>query len=346
METTDTSSIIQGSNSTLTSTTMRNTPEAGFETRIDESADAVATHNNNDESLYGFESYGDNLPQQERNDETNENLDNEENRRHASSSPPSSTLMKVLLAVIRKIFIVWLRFLCIPFTCFMPRKLLHVISIFLLCIHLIVQKMLDTIPHLWIEIFSIIGRENIPQELQNAIFSGKNDTSFTQIEIFKHVLEAMLGLTGKYQQHNSQESHSGSESGSEMNSIVDRFMISIFVPTTILSIFLLITMTIFLCIHMVLQIALYMTNYMSNDRPLENSSTLVLMGFLSIITLETILPWLCLFFGVYITFAVGGYVFILSIIFMYLSWMIISYLRERMYADFQDGTNVGFEHDS
>jgi hypothetical protein len=66
-----------------------------------------------------------------------------------------------------------------------------------------------------------------------------------------------------------------------------------------------------------------------------SSSPFVLWGILSILILETVLPWICLSVGIYLSFSVGGFAWVLFITSMYLLWMGLIYLRNRIYIGFQ-----------
>mmetsp|Transcript_1768 Transcript_1768/g.2554 ORF Transcript_1768/g.2554 Transcript_1768/m.2554 type:complete len:442 (-) Transcript_1768:111-1436(-) len=68
-----------------------------------------------------------------------------------------------------------------------------------------------------------------------------------------------------------------------------------------------------------------------------SSSPFVLWGILSILILETAVPWICLSVGVYLSFSVGGFVFLLFIIFTIFIYFGLRRLRNRITIDFQEG---------
>ncbi len=179
----------------------------------------------------------------------------------------------------------------------------------------------------------------------------------------------------EYQQQGS-GSNSNASAGSSLLALLEKPIVSIMIPTTILSIFLLITMTVFLLIHIIFQAFIYISSYFANDNYMSNndttndnqirggrgagggndnndrnrgsdativqstsvsSSPFVLWGILSILILETALPWICLSVGIYLSFSLGGFVFLLFVIFMCFLYFGLRRLRNRITIGFQEG---------
>ena len=243
-------------------------------------------------------------------------------------------------------------------TCSIPTRPLYIISISLLCIHQIVQKIIEYMPHVWFMVFDLIGHANLPERLQN--LTPSSSIHMTEIDILEEIMESLIDHTFA----NSKTS-SSIIVNDDHDSLLAQFkkpLLSIMIPTTILSIFIVITTTTFLLLHMTFQAAFYACNrYFSNENENNNdndteldggmrstttsflsstSSPILLWGILSILILETVLPWICLCFGLYLSISVGGLtwcIFISSMILI--STAVLRYLRSRVYIGFQEGFN-------
>lgn len=237
-----------------------------------------------------------------------------------------------------------------------PTRQLYIISISLLCIHQIVEKVIECMPHVWFMAFDLIGHGNLPERLQN--LTPASTMHMTKIDILEEIMESWIEESFA----NSKISSSSSITTDDHESLlahVKKPLLSIMIPTTILSIFIVLTTTTFLFLHMTFQAILYTSSrFLSNESDGNNdqidggrggrstttsflsspSSPLVLWGVLSILILETVLPWMCLCFGLYLSISVGGLTwcfFIFSIVFI--STTVLRYLRTRIYVGFQEG---------
>ncbi len=203
------------------------------------------------------------------------------------------------------------------------------------------------------------------QHQQQQIQPHRQYSNMTEMELLKQILGAIIDEAfpnpNQYLQHHDNEGINSISNNNDswirtsdmfVHDYVKKPILSIMIPTTILSIFLVITTTIFLMIHISFQSFVYISSRISSDNINNNgrngqhnhnnerigdmhSSPLVVWGIIAILMLETILPWICLSFGVYLSFSVGGFAWSIFVSTLYLTSVGLRYLRNRVYIGFQ-----------
>lgn len=236
--------------------------------------------------------------------------------------------------------------LMLSFTNHMPTKQLHAVSIVLLFIHMLLKKSLDILPSLLIKLFLFIGGEETfeinhaaPVKMSTSIYSSKWNTDILKLEmIFEQILTRGL-LSEKF----LARSHNFSSSNNiKWTTFMDTPLTALMLPTTILSIFLLITMTMFLAFHVIFQCCMFFSSWSNghNSSGSTSSSPVFMAGIMFLLLLENILPWAFFASGFYLSFQIGGVVWLLFTVSTYILWISLRCLRSFVFSRFQDGRDL------
>lgn len=254
-----------------------------------------------------------------------------------SSSPATVTLViRALITMMRCVLYFWFSFFWSTFTNHMPTRQLYTVSIILLSIHSMLQKLFEYLPRVLRSIVYYIGVEDIMQEFNAQNYPTSKPSP--EVSILEQMLEGFMGRhdsagfgdllavvsPGVYSvgqvartiASSTVSPHSGlgleEDTAAVAVRILERPIVSIMLPTAILSIFLLLTMSMFLFMHVVFQILMGVSSYITGASRTSTLSgflsSFIVWGILGMLLLETILPVICLSIGIYLSFSVGGIV--------------------------------------
>jgi len=294
--------------------------------------------------------------------ESNQNLFQAE--QETSSSPHTVTLViRALITMMRCVLYFWFSFFWSTFTNHMPTRQLYTVSIILLSIHSMLQKMFEYLPYLLRSIIDYIGVEDILRELNAPNYSTPKPSP--EVSTLEKMMEGFMGRhdsaglgnllsvvsPGAYSvgqlartvASSTISTHSGlgGEEGTAAGVVrlLETPIVSIMLPTAILSVFLLLTMSMFLCMHVVFQILMVFSSYIAGTSRTSSLSgflsSFIVWGILGMLLLETILPVICLSIGIYLSFSVGGVVWSSFVGIVCFIGFFLKYSRRAIYQGLQ-----------
>lgn len=157
------------------------------------------------------------------------------------------------------IFTHCLNFVIFTLTNNIPTKQLHAISIVILTVHMLVQKVLDLLPSILLNLFLTLGGDSSFLEANNIDTKSEwlNSEIATLEKIFEKILTDGISVTGG--------------ESSSLPTFMETPLTSIMLPTTILSVFLLMTMTMFLIFHVIFQGFMLISSWSNSDGSVSNS---------------------------------------------------------------------------
>jgi hypothetical protein len=205
------------------------------------------------------------------------------------------------------------------FTNKIPTTQLHAISIVILTVHMLVQKVLDMLPSILLNLFLTLGGDSSFLEANNI------DTKSMWLNSEIATLEKILtdGISDAVGESSS------------LPTFMDRPLTSIMLPTTILSVFLLMTMTMFLIFHVIFQGFMLISSWSNSDGSVSNSP-IIMAGVMFLLLMENVLPWIFFATGFYLSFSIGGTTWCLFSASTYLLWFALRGLRTLVFTRFQD----------
>eukprot|EP00979_Chaetoceros_neogracilis_P017970 scaffold10546_cov266-Chaetoceros_neogracile.AAC.8 len=245
--------------------------------------------------------------------------------------PISSIWPMTLVAFAGSIFTLCFNFIIFTFKNNIPTKQLHAISIVILTVHMLVQKVLDTLPNMLLRLFYALGGDTSFLEANNIeIKSMWLNTEFAALE---QILEKIItdGL--------SVAAGGGYPSSEQVLTFMDTPLTTIMLPTTIISVFLLMTVTTFLIFHVAFQGFMLVSSWGNPDGSVSNSP-IIMACIMFLLLLENVLPWIFFATGFYLSFSIGGMVWFFFLASTYLLWLVLKGLRSLVFQRFQDGRIV------
>lgn len=209
------------------------------------------------------------------------------------------------------------------FTNKIPTTQLHAISIVILTVHMLVQKVLDMLPSILLNLFLTLGGDSSFLEANN--IDTKSMWLNSEIATLETIFEKILtdGISDAVGESSS------------LPTFMDRPLTSIMLPTTILSVFLLMTMTMFLIFHVIFQGFMLISSWSNSDGSVSNSP-IIMAGVMFLLLMENVLPWIFFATGFYLSFSIGGTTWCLFSASTYLLWFALRGLRTLVFTRFQD----------
>lgn len=264
----------------------------------------------------------------------------------SQSSPTVTLVIQALITMMRCVLYFWFSFFWSTFTNHMPTRQLYTVSVILLSIHLILQKLFECLPRVLQTIVYYVGVEDIMQELNARNYSTSKLSP--EVAFIEKMMEGFVSpnTVGKLATVVSSTISTQSETEKEGTAalsivkLLETPIVSIMLPTAILSVFLLLTMSLFLCMHVVFQFLMGISSYMTgSSRPSTFSgffSSFIVWGILGMLLLETILPVICLSIGIYLSFSIGGVMWSSFIGIACCTAIFFKYSRRAIYQGLQD----------
>lgn len=247
-----------------------------------------------------------------------------------NASYPSSSLWPMnLVAFAGSIFTLCFNAIIFTFTNNIPTTQLHAISIVILTVHMIVQKILDVLPSMLLSLFHALGGDSAFLEANNIEIMSMWLNS--EIAPFEKILEKIItdGISVG----------GGDPSSDKVLMFMETPLTTIMLPTTIISVFLLMTVTTFLIFHVVFQGFMLISSWSNPDGSISNSP-IMMAGIMFLLLLENVLPWIFFATGFYLSFAIGGMIWFLFTASTYLLWLVLKGLKTLVSRRFQNGRMV------
>jgi len=228
------------------------------------------------------------------------------------------------------------------------RLLLNAVSIVLLIVHVLVQKLLDALPNILLKIFYLFGGDQAFVDGFGNLYKVDSKWLNSEIATLEKLFERIItdGSMHGNLSVPSMASQMPHLSHTQMTSrkvahFFETPITSIMLPTTILSVFLLMTMTMFLIFHLVFQGLMFMSALLSthSDGTISNSPVMM-AGIMFLLLIENVLPWMVFATGVYLSLTIGGSVWCLFSCSTYILWIGLRALRTLVFTRFQDGRAV------